>query len=109
MMAIEYCTNEEWLVDGIARDAGVEEWVEDICFAYIDAAIRYTEDRSVVVVPAKGQRCTFHGWNGAHFAGRNGIFGWWGNIGSAARAVLDEANAVGFDAAIAAAKSFAAV
>jgi len=68
---IELCSNTEWLgyaslVDDYSpeREAMARDW--------FDAAARAIEALGFRVVPAPGQRGTFHGWNGANLFKRKG-------------------------------------
>ena len=97
---IEYCTNSEWVADGICEEFDVENWADDVAVAYTNEAVRAAESRGVTVESASGQRIMYHGWNGAHFDQRVGIFGVFGDIDEETKKALEDSDEAGHNAAI---------
>ena len=101
MTTIEYCTNDEWLASAICDEAGDDNhtWRSEAATEYVDTAIRVAEDEGLTVERASGQRILFHGWNGAHFTWRAGIFGVFGELTDEEKRILESADAAGRKAA----------
>jgi hypothetical protein len=100
-MMIEYCTNSEWLAAGICDQFDVDHaWLDEVANAYTNEAVRAAESRGVTVEAASGQRIMFHGWNGAQFDQRIGIFGVFGDVDAATKSSLEEADELGYKEAV---------
>ena len=104
---IEFCTCDETLAADLCDRYDLDHgaWLEEVADEYTRVAVAAAEEAGLVVERAAGQRGGHHGWRGAHFSGRAGIFGWFGTMDRAKEAALDSASAAGYEAA----RSFAAV
>ena len=107
MNAIEFCTNDEWIINncgGFETD-GTPLHDRDVTREYIDAAIRAAESNPILsdcrIERATGQRILYHGWNGAGFRTRCGVFGSFAKLPKSIESALDDADQAGRDAAAA--------
>lgn len=99
---IEFCCSDEFLAADLCDEYNLdhEVWLEEIANARINAAVAAAERAGLSPeVAARGQRVTFHGWSGARFTGRAGVFGWFGELTAEQEAALDRANIAGMLAA----------
>jgi len=89
-MRIESCVSAEAICDFLGSDC--HPWQEEVAVAAIDAACRYLDERGVEWRRAAPQRSTYHGWRGAHYTHRCGLFGVWGDAPQEVLAILWEAS-----------------
>ena len=105
--SIELCTNDEWLASSIVDDYGLDHsaWLNEVAIIYYVTAVDRVRDSDLFdgckVQAARGERRLYHGWNGAHFDVRCGIFGVWGQLSDEQLAALEAADAAGYAAAVA--------
>jgi len=94
-MTLEMCTCSEWIAADIASAYDVEAWQDEIAVAYCDGAANYLMRHGVPYDRAKGGRLLYHGWNGAHFRERIGIFGVFGDLTADERRIIEDADQIG--------------
>ena len=107
---IEYCTSAEVLASEPCNLAGDEDhtWASEVAEAYGSAAINAIEDSvpSDCLIAAQRDRILCPAWDGAQFFHRAGIFGTFANLTPAGQKAIEDANAIGLDAANKAAVEF---
>lgn len=97
-MTIEFCNNSEWIAQLISTEFP-ECFQNEVTTEYATTAVRFAERAGLTIESARGQRGTCHGWNGAAFASRIGIFGVWGELSNDEQSILESADRIGREAA----------
>ena len=82
--------------------------MDDVAEAYRSAAYAAAVDSGLELEHASGSRSLFHGWYGAQFDSRNGIFGVFGKLTADEEKKLEAAAAAGYEAAVKFAAAMAA-
>lgn len=100
-MTIELCMNSEFLASTICDDHDLDHgcWRDEIAQVYCETAARHLTDSGLDYQQARWQRITYHGWNGAHFDEKFGVFGVFGQLTDAEREIVEAAAQAGHDAA----------